>query len=161
MPILRKTDERFLLILMSKGAAMFKGIYNSWLFQIALMFGVIYLMGQAAEFGQIWDSVANPRENVEVGLGEKTYKGTLSRNWDKSWVLVLDSGERIIFTKFSWMATQMEVGDKDESLLFPSFWRALLPPFLVVAAMMLLWLLPGFKRIWGATQNNAHDSSRE
>jgi hypothetical protein len=105
-----------------------------------------FLLPHVMQYGSIWESQANPTENVTVVMRDKQeFTGTLSRAWDKSMVLDLPNGRRLNFSDDDHLS--MSFVPKAPGTSFFAPWRSLLV-FTVfnVALLFLGGLIPIIKR---------------
>ena len=111
-----------------------------------------YAFYAAVVYGGIWDSQATPTKNVEVVLGAgKPLKGTLTRDWQKSWVLTSDDGGEVRFIDYQ----AMLFAKPQETRGFAQFWRAILPATVVNAGVLAFCFSGFFRRRKGAGFNEA------
>lgn len=102
-----------------------------------------YLAGQCFHYGSVWDSQANPMHDVQVSLKSgKSYKGTLSRDFDGNGVLLLSDGSEIRF-RDDFVAEYASVPGQDSSDGFLRHWRSWLPAFVTIFLYMA-WVFSTF-----------------
>ena len=106
--------------------------------RVVLAFVVWYFaVSVAMIYGSIWESRANPKQDVFVAFVDgSSARGTLMRNWDKSWSLATGDGQEVRFDDFQSMAWSVP---KEPPGVFQS-WRALVPVSLISACFVVFVL---------------------
>ena len=101
-----------------------------------------YLLGQALEYGAVWQSQAEPTPGVDVTLsdGKTVMTGTLWRAWSKEWVLETADGQQWHFQNYAVM--RFRPPEQGGLVRDRSAWRSLLPGAVVVS-VWFAWLLQG------------------
>lgn len=105
-----------------------------------LVAGVIwwYSMAVAIEYSGIWDSQAKPRTGVEVSFSATQHiTGTLTRDWQNSYVLASSDGKKVHFKDFQMMTSPIP---SQSNLL--EHWRLLILPVFVSSLFMLVLISP-------------------
>jgi hypothetical protein len=86
-----------------------------------------FAFNAAFVYGDIWDSQAHPYKDVGVALNNnEVINGTLYRQWDKTWVLTTESGNKIRAKEFV-MSGKLSSSTPEESRTLLLRWRFWLP----------------------------------
>lgn len=122
---------------------------SSWRVLVGL--GVLlFALGPAMQYGAIWDHRARPTPDVTVVLRDgSTFRGELTREWSKDWVLVLSEGAMIQFPDNGYQRMEFKAplhAQQDAMTMLWEGWRGFVPLLLVCIALFayaahLMWSL--------------------